>query len=131
MSARSAELARAKRFIKSVEDTPGCVITHDWTVAVERERQTRADQDIPRDEQRAYAAADLAGAMRCDVFVALVPFPGISSRGQLVELGAAYAAGCPVMLASGDPAALGLFGSILEPRENDDAILRWLWGKTS
>ena len=131
VSASSAELSRAQRFIRAVEDTPDCVITHDWTVAVKREREKRADHDIPRDEQREYAEDDLAGAMTCDVFVALSPFPGISSRGQLVELGAAHAAGCPVMLASGDPSALGLFGSLLEPRENDDAILRWLRGKAS
>lgn len=88
--------ARAKPMIESLRNA-GCVITYDWTIAVD---QFGANA-VGEVQARLSASRDLAGVRAADVVLALAPETG--GCGMWIEVGAAFALGIPVVFSCPEP----------------------------
>lgn len=97
VAASSAEGARARRVMDSVNRLPGCVVAHDWLAVMER--APAPDRALPRTDAAMYAAEGLAAVASCDVFWLLAPM--WPTRGAWVELGVAISS-LRTIIVSGD-----------------------------
>jgi len=82
------EIARCEEFIARLREG-GYTITFDWCAS--RRLNPATDADLSDLEREAAAHRCVAGAATCDVFVLLVPQPGVATTGAWVEWGYAVA----------------------------------------
>ena len=87
---------RAKPVIEKLRNA-GCVITYDWTVAVDE----FGANAVGETQARLSASRDLAGVRGADVVLALAPETG--GCGMWIEVGAAFALGIPVLFSCPEP----------------------------
>jgi hypothetical protein len=102
----------------------GIVITHDWTVA--EKENLRGELEMPLEEQRQHAQADVRGVVTADVLWVITPPTG--GTGCWFEMGVAYGTRSlhrhPEIIVSGPRRTI--FTSLMQHYESHDDAFAYL-----